>query len=72
MFPIAVGAINLPIRSWRGAGSVHHVTVAGWAHTGKLKEGVVYVIEESPVICAQTIFIAIERSRTQLYFGRKF
>ena len=70
VFSKAIGAINLPIRGWRGAGAIHLVTVAGRAHVGKLREKLVDVNEESSVGFARMIFIAIEKFPTCLYFGR--
>ena len=64
VFSIAIGAINLPIRGWRGAGAIHLVTVAGRAHVGKLREKLVDAIEESSIMFAGMIFIAIEKSPT--------
>ena len=72
MFPIAIGAINLPICGWRGAGAIHHVTVAGWAHVGKLRKELVDVIEEWSIVFAEIDFVAIKRYPTLLYFGRTF
>ena len=60
VFPIAIGAIDLPIRGCRSASAVHRVTVAGWAHVGKLRGKLVDVIEESSVLFARMIFSAIE------------
>ena len=66
VFPIAIGAIHLPIRGWRGTGAIDHITVAGWAHVGELREELVCVIEEPPVLFANRNFIAIERFSTLL------
>ena len=61
MFPIAIGAIDLPVRGWRGAGAIHCVTIAGWAHVGNLGEELVDVYEEYPVVFAKIVLTAIER-----------
>ena len=66
VFSIAIGAIDLPIRGWRGAGAIHHVTVAGWAHVGKLEEKLVDVIEEWSIVFAEVDFVAIKRSPSLL------
>ena len=66
VFPVAIGAIHLPIRGWRGTGAIDHVTVAGWAHVGDLRVELVCVIEKTPILLANRIFVAIERFFTLL------